>query len=100
VSSAHLSVLTRGSITVTTEDEDPYDARVVNHPRTPSGTASRPQLQRTLLPPCGRDARFARYHDLGPDHYQSKINKQRRERDLIRQLEHLTGQKVTLTATA
>jgi transposase len=39
----------------------------------------------------------ARYHDLGPDYYQSKINKQRRERDLIRQLEHLTGQTVTLT---
>jgi transposase len=38
------------------------------------------------------------YHDLGPDYYQSKINKQRRERDLIRQLEHLTGQRVTLTA--
>jgi transposase len=40
----------------------------------------------------------ARYRDLGPDYHQSKINKQRRERDLIRQLEHLTGQKVTLTA--
>jgi transposase len=38
----------------------------------------------------------ARYRDLGPDFYESKINKQRRERDLIRQLEHLTGQKVTL----
>jgi transposase len=37
-----------------------------------------------------------RYHDLGPDHYESKINKCRRERDLIRQLEHLTGHKVTL----
>jgi transposase len=40
------------------------------------------------------------YHDLGPDHYQSKINKRRRERDLVRQLEHLTGQKVTLTPAA
>jgi transposase len=38
----------------------------------------------------------ARYHDLGADFYLNKINKQRRERDLIRQLEHLTGQKVTL----
>lgn len=38
----------------------------------------------------------ARYRDLGPDFYESKINKQRRQRDLIRQLEHLTGQKVTL----
>jgi transposase len=38
----------------------------------------------------------ASYHDLGADYHQSKINKQRRRRDLIRQLEHLTGQKVTL----
>jgi transposase len=38
--------------------------------------------------------------DLGPGHYESRINKRRRERDLIRQLEHLTGQKVTLTPTA
>jgi transposase len=38
----------------------------------------------------------ARYHDLGPDFYQSRINKQRRERNLIRQLEHLTGKKVAL----
>jgi transposase len=38
----------------------------------------------------------ARYTDLGPDFYQSKINQRRRQRDLVRQLEHLTGQKVTL----
>jgi transposase len=38
----------------------------------------------------------ARYHDLGADFYHNKINKQRRERELVRQLEHLTGQKVTL----
>ncbi|MCA1704303.1 MAG: IS110 family transposase [Actinobacteria bacterium] len=38
----------------------------------------------------------ARFVDLGPDFYQSKINTRRRERDLIRQLEHLTGKKVTL----
>jgi transposase len=38
--------------------------------------------------------------DLGPDYYDSKINKRRRERDLVRQLEHLTGQKVTLTEAA
>ncbi|MGH3815973.1 MAG: IS110 family transposase [Pseudonocardiaceae bacterium] len=38
----------------------------------------------------------ARFVDLGPDFYQSKINARRRERDLIRQLEHLTGKKVTL----
>jgi transposase len=37
----------------------------------------------------------ARYHDLGAHYYESKINKQRGQRDLIRQLEHLTGQKVT-----
>jgi transposase len=40
----------------------------------------------------------ARYHDLGSDFYQNKINSRRHQRDLIRQLEHLTGQKVTLTA--
>ena len=38
----------------------------------------------------------ARYHDLGPGYHESRINKQRRQRDLIRQLEHLTGQKVDL----
>jgi transposase len=37
-----------------------------------------------------------RYHDLGPSYHESRINKNRRQRDLIRQLEHLTGQKVTL----
>jgi transposase len=37
-----------------------------------------------------------RYHDLGPGYHQSRINQQRRQRDLTRQLEHLTGQKVTL----
>jgi transposase len=39
----------------------------------------------------------ARYHDLGPRHYESAISKTRRQRDLVRQLEHLTGHKVTLT---
>jgi transposase len=39
----------------------------------------------------------ARYRDLGSDFYQSKINTRRRERDLVHQLEHLTGKKVTLT---
>jgi transposase len=38
----------------------------------------------------------ARYQDLGPGYYESRINKQRRQRDLIRQLELLTGQKVNL----
>lgn len=42
----------------------------------------------------------ARYHDLGPDHYQNKINPKRRERSLIHQLEALTGQKVTLQPAA
>lgn len=41
-----------------------------------------------------------RFHDLGADHYQTKLNTRRRERDLIRQLEHLTGQKVTLAPAA
>ena len=38
----------------------------------------------------------ARYHDLGEDYHQSHLNTHRRQRDLIRQLEHLTGQQVTL----
>jgi transposase len=40
------------------------------------------------------------YQDLGSDFYESRINKRRRERDLVRQLEHLTGHKVTLTPAA
>jgi transposase len=36
------------------------------------------------------------YRDLGPNYYESRISQQRRQRDLIRQLEHLTGQKVAL----
>lgn len=39
----------------------------------------------------------ARYHDLGSGYYESTITKQRRQRDLVRQLERLTGQKVTFT---
>ncbi len=42
----------------------------------------------------------AHYQDLGSDFYQTKVNTHRRERDLIRQLEHLTGKKVTLEAAA
>jgi transposase len=38
----------------------------------------------------------ARYQDLGPGFYESRIDRHRRQRDLIRQLEHLTGQKVAL----
>ena len=38
----------------------------------------------------------AHYQDLGPDHYESRINTQRRQRDLIRQLEQLNGRKVDL----
>ncbi|MEU4483263.1 IS110 family transposase, partial [Micromonospora sp. NPDC023966] len=38
----------------------------------------------------------ARYQDLGPSFHESRISKQRRQRDLIRQLEQLTGQKVSL----
>lgn len=37
-----------------------------------------------------------RYRDLGADYYQAQVNTRRRQRDLIRQLEHLTGQTVTL----
>ncbi|MEV0416708.1 IS110 family transposase [Streptosporangium canum] len=42
----------------------------------------------------------ARFIDLGPDFYQSRLATQRRERDLVRQLEHLTGKKVTLQPAA
>ncbi|MGH3980178.1 MAG: IS110 family transposase [Pseudonocardiaceae bacterium] len=42
----------------------------------------------------------ARYQDLGTDHYQTKVNTRRRARDLVRQLEHLTGKKVTLAPAA
>jgi transposase len=38
----------------------------------------------------------AHYQDLGSDYYQSKINTKRRERELVRQLERLTGKKVNL----
>lgn len=33
------------------------------------------------------------YHDLGPNYHQSKTNQQRRQRDLIRQLEHSPARK-------
>jgi len=36
------------------------------------------------------------YRDLGPDFYESHVNQRRRERTLIRQLEEVTGRKVTL----
>jgi transposase len=42
----------------------------------------------------------SRFHDLGADYHQSQVNTRRRQRDLIRQLEHLTGQTVVLRATA
>ena len=42
----------------------------------------------------------AHYQDLGPDYYQSKINATRRERELVRQLERLTGKKVNLEPKA
>jgi transposase len=38
----------------------------------------------------------AHYQDLGPDFYWSKVNQRRRERDLVRQLERLTGKQVIL----
>ena len=42
--------------------------------------------------------RDARYHDLGPDHYQNRTDKNRKARSHIRQLEAL-GYTVTLTQT-
>jgi transposase len=41
-----------------------------------------------------------RYHDLGADFYNTHVNTQRRQRNLVRQLESMTGQKVTLTPAA
>jgi transposase len=41
----------------------------------------------------------ARYHDLGPDYYANRTDKQRKARSHIRQLEAL-GYTVTLTAAA
>jgi transposase len=42
----------------------------------------------------------ASYHDLGPSYHESRLNSQRRQRTLIRQLEQLTGQAVTLQPAA
>ncbi len=39
-----------------------------------------------------------RYFDLGPDFYQSHRNPHRQERNLIRQLQQLTGKTVILTS--
>ena len=41
----------------------------------------------------------AHYYDLGPDYYLSKTASRRRERELVRQLERLTGKKVNLHPT-
>jgi transposase len=40
------------------------------------------------------------FDDLGPGYHESRINKHRRQRDLVRQLEYLTGQRVTLQPAA
>ncbi|HEY5853566.1 MAG TPA: IS110 family transposase, partial [Aldersonia sp.] len=40
------------------------------------------------------------FPDHGPDYYDSRINKERRQRSLIRQLEQLTGKKVDLHSAA
>jgi len=37
-----------------------------------------------------------RYQDLGPSYHDTRINQLRRQRDLTRQLEHLTGKRVIL----
>jgi transposase len=42
----------------------------------------------------------AHYIDLGVDYYQSRINRERRERRLIRELERATGKKVVLQPAA
>jgi transposase len=38
----------------------------------------------------------AHYRDLGPTYHETRMNNRRRQQDLIRQLEHLTGQHVSL----
>ena len=38
----------------------------------------------------------ARFCDLGPDYYESRINKHRRARDLASQLQALTGQHIAI----
>ncbi|GAA4996526.1 IS110 family transposase [Actinopolymorpha pittospori] len=38
----------------------------------------------------------ARFHDLGADHYESRINKERRARNLATQLQAATGQKILI----
>lgn len=42
----------------------------------------------------------ARYHDLGPDFYDTRIGRERQTRNLLRQLERMTGQKVALQPSA
>jgi transposase len=42
----------------------------------------------------------AGYHDIGADFYHSRIATRRREHDLVRQLERLTGKPVTLQPAA
>jgi transposase len=39
----------------------------------------------------------ARYHDLGPDFYDLRIDKDRHARNLARQLQHITGQQIRIT---
>ena len=38
----------------------------------------------------------ARFIDLGPGYYESRINKHRRARDLATQLQALTGQRIAI----
>nr|WP_238362523.1 transposase [Actinopolymorpha pittospori] len=38
----------------------------------------------------------ARFHDLGADHYESRINKERHARNLATQLQAATGQKILI----
>jgi putative endonuclease len=69
------------------------------HRQTP-WPATRPGRGRQLGPdhhlaPAGRP--HARSCDLGADFYQSHSSRQRQERNLIRQLQQLTGKTVTLT---
>jgi transposase len=39
----------------------------------------------------------ARYHNLGPDFYDTRIDNDHHARNLARQLEHLTGQQLRIS---
>ena len=77
----------------TTNDSGRADSYVVTHPLLPTCMSS-PGDKAGYHPVSPVPATAG--EDLGADFYQSRLHKQRRERDLIRKLETLTGKAVTL----